>query len=155
MLNDLIQDFDTAMMTTLGRDGHMHSRPMATQKPQPDSPIWFVAAMETAKIEDLQKDPRINLAYYNPGSRAWVSLSGKARLDQDKTRIKQLWQEDWKIWFPDGPEQPGLVLIHVNPETATYWEPEHGRVGTWVEMAKAYVKGEEPKIPEPRTVNSF
>ena len=155
MLNHLIQEFDTAMMTTLGRDGHMHSRPMATQKPQPDSPIWFVTAMETAKIEDLEKDPRVNLAYYNPGNRAWVSLAGHVRLDQNKARIKQLWQEDWKIWFPDGPEQPGLVLIHVIPDTATYWEPEHGRIGTMVEMAKAYVNGEEPKINEPITVNAF
>ena len=155
MLNELIQDFDTAMMTTLGRDGHMHSRPMATQKPQPDSPIWFVAAMETAKIEDLQQDPRINLAYYNPSNRAWVSLSGKVSLNQDRERIRRLWQEDWKIWFPEGPDQPGLVLIDVIPETATYWEPEKGRIGTLIDLAKAYVKGEEPQINPPITVNAL
>ena len=105
MLNDLIKEFDTAMMTTQGRDGQMHSRPMATQKPQPDSPIWFVAAFDSAKIEDLRKDPRINLAYYREKDRAWVSLSGTARLDTDKARIKQLWQEDWKIWFPTAPSK--------------------------------------------------
>ncbi len=155
MIYELIQKFDTAMMTTQGRDGHMHSRPMATQKPQPDSPIWFVGALDSAKIEDLQKDPRINLSYYNPGSRAWVSLSGKARLDQNQEKIRQLWQEDWKIWFPEGPEQPGLVLIDVTAETATYWESEHGRIATWVSMAKAYVKGEQPDLSEPKTVSAF
>lgn len=155
MLNDLIQNFDTAMMTTLGRDGQMHSRPMATQKPQPDSPIWFVAALETAKVEDLQKDSRINLAYYRPSDRAWVSLSGRASLDTNKERIQRLWQEDWKIWFPDGPQQEGLVLINVIPETATYWEPEKGRIGTMIDLAKAYLKGQEPQINPPVTVNSL
>lgn len=155
MLHELIKDFDTAMMTTLGRDGQMHSRPMATQKPEPDSPIWFVAALDTAKVEDLQKDPRINLAYYRPSDRAWVSLCGTARLDTDKQRIKRLWQPDWKIWFPQGPDQEGMVLINVVPETATYWEPEKGRVGTLVDLAKAYVTGQEPKLIPPVTIKNL
>lgn len=149
----LVQEYDTAMMTTIGRDGHLHSRPMATQEPLESSPLWFATSLDTNKVEDLQKDPRINLSYYRPSDRAWVSVSGKARIDQDRTKIKALWKEDWKIWFPGGPEQPDLALLHVDAESVTFWQPESGKIGTLFSLAKAYVKGQEPDIKPPVTVS--
>lgn len=149
---ELVSKFRFAMMTTAAADGHMHARPMATQIPQPDSRVWFVTSMDTGKVEDLEKDPRVNLAYFRETDMAWVSVSGRVRLQRDKQRIAELWQEDWKIYFPEGPEQADLVLLHVSPEHVTYWQQETGRIGTMVMMAKAYVTGTEPDFSPVRTL---
>jgi general stress protein 26 len=149
---ELVKEFKFAMFTTSASDGHMHSRPMATQIPQPDSPVWFVSSLDTGKIADLERDPRVNLAYFREGDMAWVSVSGKVRLQTDKQRIKELWQEDWKIYFPEGPDQEDLVLLHVTPEHVTYWQNEQGRIGFMVMQAKAYLTGTEPEFSPVRTV---
>jgi general stress protein 26 len=135
---ELVKEFKFAMFTTSASDGHMHSR--------------FVSILDTGKIADLERDPRVNLAYFREGDMAWVSVSGKVRLQTDKQRIKELWQEDWKIYFPEGPDQEDLVLLHVTPEHVTYWQNEQGRIGFMVMQAKAYLTGTEPEFSPVRTV---
>lgn len=150
-LYKLLETFDTALMTTVSRDGHLTSRPMALQKQAlPDSDLWFAAELDSEKIADLKADPRVNLAcFHEKGNRAYISIAGTARIDTDKQRIKSLWQEDWKIYFPEGPEATDICLIHVTAELATWWQPEGGQLSTLYKMAKAYVTGTEPEFPEP------
>lgn len=150
-LYKLLETFDAALMTNVTREGHLVSRPMALQKQAlPDSDLWFAAELDSGKVADLQADPRINLAcFHESGNRAYLSVSGRARIDTDKQRIKSLWQPDWKIYFPEGPEATDLCLIHVTAELATYWEPNGGRLSTLYKMAKAYVTGTEPDFAPP------
>ncbi len=150
-LYKLLETFDAALMTTVSRDGHLISRPMALQKQAlPDSDLWFAAELDSEKIADLKADPRINLAcFHESGNRAYISIAGQARIDTDRQRIKDLWQEDWKIYFPEGPEATDLGLIHVTAELATYWQPEGGHLSTLYKMAKAYVSGTEPEFRDP------
>jgi general stress protein 26 len=39
---DLVEDIEVAMMTTRSADGHLESRPMATQKRAAGADLWFV-----------------------------------------------------------------------------------------------------------------
>ena len=41
-LYKMIDELDTAMLTTRRRDGHMVSRAMANQKHAPGADLWFV-----------------------------------------------------------------------------------------------------------------
>jgi general stress protein 26 len=119
----LIHDYDTAIFTTVSPDGSLHSRPMATQKPQPDMDIWFVGRLDSTKIRDLEANPRINLAYYDKPSNGYVSISARVRLNRDRARIAEVWEADWKLWFPLGKDDPDITLIIVEPEQAEYIDP--------------------------------
>ncbi|MEO5509997.1 MAG: pyridoxamine 5'-phosphate oxidase family protein [Longimicrobiales bacterium] len=150
---ELVQDIQIAMLTTRPADGRLVSRPMATQKPQPDADLWFVTNRAAHKVEEIAADPQVNVAYYNSKTREWVSLSGVARVSQDRARIRQLYQPDWKMWFGDeggemdgGPDDPRLALLLVNAESAVYATATTTRAGALVEMAKSFVKGEEPDL---------
>jgi general stress protein 26 len=79
-LYELIEDMEIAMMTTRRPDGMLVTRPMATQQQGPHADLWFVTNIETFKVDELQSDPNINLAYYNPKTREWVSVSGVASI---------------------------------------------------------------------------
>lgn len=46
-----------------------------------------------------------------------------------------------KAWYPDGPDDDGLVLLKVVADSAEYWDTP-GRLATLVSYAKARVTGE-------------
>ena len=98
---DLVEDLDTAMMTTRRANGHLRSRAMANQKQASGADLWFVTAEGTAKLADLAHDPHINLAYFRDRNKEWVSVSGIATLSRERRKIGELFAADWKVWFPD------------------------------------------------------
>jgi general stress protein 26 len=152
-LYQLIDDIEIALMTTRRADGSLVSRPMATQARAPGTDLWFVTNAETAKIDELQSDPHVNLAYYNNRTYEFVSVSGVARLSRDPQRIRELYSPDWRAWFGDeggsrngGPEDPRIALVLVEAQSATYLKARHGKAVTLLEVAKGMVTGERPHI---------
>jgi general stress protein 26 len=126
-LYELIEDIEVAMMTTRRRDGSLVSRPMATQRRADGAHFWFVGRESSPKVGEMVADPNINLAYYKERTREWVSVSGVARVVRDRSKIRELYEPTWKVWFPDeggvrdgGPEDPRIVLIAVEARSAHF-----------------------------------
>src|SRR4051812_43303268 len=125
----LVEEIEIAMMTTRRRDGHLESRAMANQKRAAGADLWFVAADGAGKIQDIEADPHVNLAYYKDRTREWISVSGLASLSRDRAKIRELYASDWKAWFADDgdprhgtPDDPRIVLIGVDIHAATFLE---------------------------------
>lgn len=158
-LYERIDDMEIAMMTTRRADGQLESRPMATQKRVPGADLWFVTAEDTSAVEDLERDPVLNLAFYKDSTREWVSVSGRATLTRDRDLIGQLYAADWKIWFSDEgdprhgtPDDPRLVLIGVEVQGAAYLELNKPRPVVLYEMVKGLVTGDTPEVGETHVV---
>jgi general stress protein 26 len=152
-LYELIDDIEIALMTTRRPDGSLVSRPMATQARAEATDLWFVTNQETAKIDELEYDPHVNLSYYKNGTYEFVSVSGIARLSTDRAKIAELYSADWRAWFGDeggarngGPEDPRLVLVLVEAQSAVYMKARHGKAVTLFQVAKGAVTGEQPNI---------
>ena len=152
-LYELIDEMKIALMTTRRADGMMETRPMATQQQEADADLWFVTNIDTHKVDQLEDDPNISLGYYNEDTREWVSVSGVATVSQDRDKIRELYAEDWKIWFKDeggerdgGPNDPRIALIFVDTKVVNYLKKKHSTPRTLFEMGKAYVTGERPDI---------
>ena len=100
-LYSLVEGIDIAMLTNRNYDGTLVSRPMSTQEKRPSVDFWFVTSTETHKVDEIEAQPEVNLAYYNNKSREWVSVSGRARIVTDRDLIRTLYKPDWKAWFGD------------------------------------------------------
>ena len=61
-LKGLIEDIDFAMLTTHA-NGKLRSRPMSTQKFEFDGDLWFFTSDQTHKVEEIEKDNEVNVAY--------------------------------------------------------------------------------------------
>jgi general stress protein 26 len=152
-LYGLIDDIEIALLTTRRADGSLVSRPMATQARTAGSDLWFVTNAETAKIDELEADPHVNLAYYKNSTYEFVSLSGIARLSRDAAKIRELHSPDWRAWFGDeggarngGPEDPRIVLVLVEAHSATYLKARHGKAVTLFNVVKGTLTGERPAV---------
>jgi general stress protein 26 len=158
-LYSLVEGIDIAMMTSRTFDGTLISRPMSTQAKRPGVDFWFVTSTETHKVDEIEAQPEVNLAYYNNKSREWVSVSGTARIVNDRDLIRTLYKPDWKAWFGDeggvrngGPNDPRLVLIEVEAHEASYLKTNEPRAVQLFKVAKALVTGNTPRIGEMRHV---
>jgi len=152
-LYELIEDIEVAMLTTRRRDGSLVSRPMATQRRADGAHFWFVSASDSPKIREIAVDPNVNLAYYKDRTREWVSISGTARLSRDRTKIRELYEPSWKVWFGNrggdedgGPEDPRMVLIGVDARSAHFMTVEKPAPVLLFESIRSKVTGERVEL---------
>lgn len=156
----LIDEIETAMFTTRREDGRLVSRPMATQKRASGADLWFVTMRGSEKLDELRHDAHVNLAYYKDRTREWVSVSGRARIVDDRAKIRELYRPDWRAWFGDEggandgtPDDPRMILIAVDVEMAMFLEVNKPQPVVLFEVVKGIVTGKRPKVGEPERVD--
>jgi general stress protein 26 len=147
-VNDLIKGIKFAMLTTVGPDGHLRSRPMDTQQIEFDGDLWFFTEADAPKVADIARNNKVNVSYANPEKQRYVSVQGHAILIRDQAKNKELWSPEHKIWFPNGPEDPNLGLIKVQVEEIEYWDSASNPVGRAIDFVKALVTGNEREMGE-------
>ena len=116
----LIEGIEIAMFTTRRPDGRLVSRPMATQTQAEGTDLWFVTDVESNKLDELEFDPNVNLAYYRDRTREWVSVSGTATISQDRRAIHELYRKDWKAWFGIRAVS-GTVVPAIRGSRSSWW----------------------------------
>lgn len=117
-VRELIRGIDTAMLTTVSEEG-LVSRPMKTQDVEFDGDLWFLTKKDTGKFHELLHNKQVNVAY---AGKSYVSIRGEAELVESPDKIKQFWSAGYEKILQTTPDDPNLVLIKVNVETAEYWD---------------------------------
>ncbi|WP_440222578.1 pyridoxamine 5'-phosphate oxidase family protein [Dokdonella sp. MW10] len=141
-LGELIDGIEIAMLTTRAADGSLVSRPLQTLQFDRKGDLHFFTAADSAKIEQLLRDPEVNLAYAHPGTQRYVSVRGTAFVTRDRARIDALWSFAQKPFFPDGKDDPNLVVLSVRVRDADYWEAPSNFVSRALDFTRAIVSDE-------------
>ncbi|MCP8892853.1 pyridoxamine 5'-phosphate oxidase family protein [Sphingomonas faeni] len=142
---ELIADAHVCMFTT-NSEGRLMSRPMAVQKVEFDGDLWFFTKRGGRKVEQIGLEPRVNAAFSSKSS--WVSVTGKAEVVHDVQKAKQLWNAGIEAWFPNGPEDPEIVLLKVHADGAEYWDTPGAGVASILSFVKAKVTGKPYRIED-------
>lgn len=145
----ILKEFSTAMFVTLGLGGRPAARPMHVARVDEEAgKLWFLTGKSGNLADELQKEA-VTLLVFQKDNSAYVSLRGRARLTQNASHIKDLWKEPYKVWFPEGPDDPNIALVEVDPMEAEYWDNRGlNKLEYLFESAKAYVKGETPDVSD-------
>lgn len=140
-LQDLVEDFRDAMLVTKDAQGDLQARPMHVAEHDEESgTVVFASSILSEKVDELQKDPSVCVSFQ--GGAKYVSLTGTVTIDQDREKIRALYNTAWKLWFPEGPEQSDICLIRFHPVVGEYWDNSgtEGLSFAW-NAAKAIVSG--------------
>ncbi|HET7435350.1 MAG TPA: pyridoxamine 5'-phosphate oxidase family protein [Thermoanaerobaculia bacterium] len=158
-LYELIDKIEIAMFTTRRADGKLVSRPMATQRHAEGAHLWFVTDRSSEKLVEIGADPHVNLGYFRDLTKEWVSVSGLARIVDDRAKIHELYAPDWRAWFGDEggekdgtPDDPRIVLIGVQIELALYLSVNKPQPVVLFDVVKGIVTGNRPDVGEVKEV---
>jgi general stress protein 26 len=142
MLDGLIRKFDTAMLVTHSMDGAVRARPMAIADHHDGGVLYFATRASDEKLEEVIQRPEVGVTMQSEDT--YLSISGEARVLTNQVSADSLWSASMRLWFPDGPDDPDLAVLLVEPQYAEYWDRSGLRqLEFWWEAGKALVKGEE------------
>ena len=145
-LTDLIADHRVAMLTTIDTDGAPWNRPMGLQKPgEFDGTLYLFTIAGSDKVEHIERNPKVSVAFSKPGENEYASMTGTARVTDDRETIRDLWSPSVRAWFPDGPDDPNLRLIEIDVDRAEFWDSPASVLVHAYGIVKAVVTGEPAK----------
>ena len=117
---DLLTGFSHGMLITKTPAGELHARPMALAEIAGNGDLWFATARDSCKVDEIRADEHVCVTFQD-GSH-YVTVTGAAETVHDRAKIDQLWREAWKVWYPQGKDDPNLVLLKVKADTGEYWD---------------------------------
>jgi general stress protein 26 len=139
-LIETLRHYETVMVATTAANGSIHARPMAIAEVDDSGEVWFVSSEDAPKIDEARHDARALVTGQEKGR--YVSLSGTLDVIHDRERIRALWKESWKAYFPDGKDDRTIVLLRLRPEIGEYWDSRGMRgVRYLFEAARAVLDG--------------
>lgn len=170
-LNKIVQGAQAGMLTTRASDGHLHSRAMTpvtreaqfmccrvpvsceyTASSKTQINLLFFANNSSPKFQEIRNDNHVNLSFFHTisSSTHWASISGIARVIDDRSVIKRYWSPGYvssaltKVacsyrlplssigsYFGDlgdgihkgNEDDPRVAIIEVVPNEVRYWLP--------------------------------
>ena len=91
-------------------------------------------------MANAKKDAQVNVSYADPNNEAYVSVSGAARTFRDPAKARELWNSGARRWFPEGPDDPRLMILKVEIVQAEYWDVDkRAMIRLWI-MVRAEQK---------------
>ena len=149
-VTDIINDSHIGMFTTINEAGALVSRPLAVQEVKDDGDMWFFTSANTSQVAHIRANPAVNVSF---GQRTeWVSVAGTAEVVTDRRLIHDMWNQVVEAWFPDGPDTPEVVLLHVDSDSAEYWTSPGGTAATVLQWIKSKVTNSRMSVGESGTV---
>lgn len=137
----IMDDINSCMLVT--RDGgHIRARPMEPYVRRREHAVYFLTDVRQHKDEEVRHEPEVCLTFTHDG--AYMSLSGRAAVSEDRGKISELWDSSAEAWF-DGPDDPNVRLLTVRPEQAEYWDTP-GKLARSVKMTAAALAGSRPDM---------
>lgn len=149
-VSKLIESARIALVTSVGEEGQLVSRPLAMQQREFDGNLWFFTQDPSPKTEQVAANDQVNVALQVDDG--WVSIAGTAMVSKDPAMIDQLWNKSAEAWFEAGRDDPTVALLKVKADSAEYWSVESGKVVSAVKYAKAIVTGGRPDIGDNATI---
>lgn len=148
-LRELVKDIDFCMLTTVNEQGDMHSRPMSSNGDiDADGNLWFFTGVSSHKVTEVKQKNRVNVSFADPDNQRYVSITGRAELVRDPKKIDELWRPEFRIWFPEGKDDPEVSLLRVSLEKAEYWDSPASTISYALNFVSSLVTGEQPDLGE-------
>ncbi|MCK1386547.1 pyridoxamine 5'-phosphate oxidase family protein [Bradyrhizobium sp. 21] len=117
---------DIAILSTHTETGEIANRPMSNNGDVDyDGTSYYFTYEKARTVSDIQRNPKVALGFSSEAGLfskgIYVAVEGTAELIRDKAAFQQHWTSDLDKWFDKGVDTPGIVLIKVRANRATYW----------------------------------
>jgi general stress protein 26 len=141
-ISDIVKHNPVAMMATNLLKIPFAICPMTTAQADPEGALWFFSDKESVHYKHFADDNRVQLLYADDKGQRYVSVYGKAEINDDRELMDKLWDPALSAWF-DGKDDPGLSLLRVVVESAHFWDADKKKVLPLIEGAGVIAPGRQ------------
>jgi len=146
---DIIEKIEVCILTTQFSGG-LRARPIEARPDRLAGLIFFVTNVHSLKEDEIEAAPDVGLAFIDLKDKAYLSITGRARVTRDAAKTKEVWRKTDEFWWPGGPTDAHVCLLRIEPLTAELWDGPASAAVVAFEFAKAKMTGKEPKLGENR-----
>ena len=118
---DIIESVGVCMLTTQA-GGRLRARPVEPRPDRKSSLIFVVTDVRSAKQEEIEAKPDVNLVFIDAKAKAYLSIAARACVTKDICKIEQVWRLTDAVWWPGGPTDSNVCLLRIEPQTGELWD---------------------------------
>ncbi len=116
----LAKSIDFCMLVTW--DGErQRARPLSARPDRKEGVIHFLTDVRGAKDDQIERFPKVTLAFADIRAHDYVVITGDAVVTDDRAKIADLWTAADSAWW-DGADDPSIRVITVTPADAELWK---------------------------------
>jgi general stress protein 26 len=113
-------------LVTIGEDGQPQARIVDPLVAESEGTIWIATNPLTRKVDDIKRDPRVTLMFFNPAANEYVTVFAKAGVVNDVTRKAAHWKAEWQPFYKEQTTGADFMLFEAKPFRLEISSPRHG-----------------------------
>ena len=86
--------------------------------------IYMLTGHSSDKMQQIRANSKVSVYFCNSAQFHTLLLVGNAEEIDDMDLKKRIWQDEWKIHWPGGPEDPEFIILNLLPKWAKGWYKE-------------------------------
>ena len=87
--------------------------------------VYISTNTASVKVEQIKRNDEVALYYCKPNDVKGIMLKGKAEILDDMDFKKQIWDDKWKIYYPEGVTDPDFTILRIIPKYLKGWHRGH------------------------------
>jgi general stress protein 26 len=113
---ETINEVPYCWLATRSADGGTNARAVNSSPGTPADDAWtrrFLVRRGSRKVAEMRAAPRVTLAYQHASGDAYVALSGRATLVEDRAEMRTMWPTSMDARFPPGFADAHMIVVRV------------------------------------------
>jgi general stress protein 26 len=111
--------------------------------------LWFLTDADSGKVEEIEWDENVGLVFINASERAYLSITARARILDDRLKAAHIWRKTDAMWW-SGPNDPCVRVLRTTPLLAELWDGPSSTAIEISEFGKALLTASPPNLGENR-----
>lgn len=112
-------------LITVGADGHPQARIVDPLVAEGEGSIWIATNPLTRKVDDIKRDPRVTLMFFNAAANEYVAVMARASVVTDANRKAAHWKAEWQPFYKEKATGADFMLFEVKPFRLEISSPRH------------------------------
>jgi general stress protein 26 len=112
-------------LVTIGADGHPQARVVDPLIAESEGAVWIATNPLTRKVEEIKRDPRVTLMFFNAAANEYVTVHARASLVNDAARKAAHWKAEWQPFYKEQAGGADFMLFEVKPFRLEVSSPRH------------------------------
>ena len=112
-------------LVTLGSDGQPQARIVDPLIAENEGAIWIATNPLTRKVEEIRRDPRVTLMFFNAAANEYVTVHARASVVTDSARRAAHWKPEWQPFYKQQAAGADFMLFEAKPFRLEISSPRH------------------------------